>query len=132
MSTQVITPFPQVTVVSLLRDGISEFLLQDLLTLYMARLDKSEHVLAYLASVEDAEMNPWVKDDLRIAWLTVLYAARGYEIPHIWASYMVLGLHPDKVWPAMMTRREALLAQDRKKKPASVRPKTSAAAASGD
>jgi len=39
----------------------------------------------------------------------VLYAARGEPQPHVSASYAVLGLHPSKVWPAIVARRKAQL-----------------------
>ena len=55
------------------------------------------------------EPDPWYQDDYRIAWITVLNAARGDTIPHISATYTVLGLHPDRVWPAIVERRKALL-----------------------
>ena len=120
MSTQVIGPKT---------DVMQACLLRDLLILYVTHQDRTENVLEYLASVEDAEMNPWVKDDIRIAWLTVLYAARGYKEPHVSASYMILGLHPNKAWTAILARREALLAQDRKKKPETVKLKAKEASA---
>ncbi len=53
----------------------------------------------------------WLRDDLKIARLTVLYAATGEAVlcsPHVLASYAVLGLHPEKVWPAIQARRLAL------------------------
>jgi len=66
-------------------------------------------ILARLADAERREVDPWVRDDLRIAWITVLNAARGDTIPHIAATYTVLGLHPDRVWSAIVERRKALL-----------------------
>jgi hypothetical protein len=36
---------------------------------------KSEAILSYLASEESHEVDAWFRDDLRIAWLTVLHAA---------------------------------------------------------
>jgi len=38
---------------------------------------KSEAILSYLASEESHEVDAWFRDDLRIAWLTVLHAASG-------------------------------------------------------
>jgi hypothetical protein len=69
----------------------------------------SERVLVYLEKCERKESDPWLRDDIRIAWITVLYASRGNPQPHIDATYKVLGLHPDKVWPAICARRAALL-----------------------
>ena len=71
----------------------------------------SARIIARLVQAEACELNPHLRDDLRIAKLTVLYAARGEAVlcsPHVLASYAVLGLHPDKVWPAIEERREAL------------------------
>jgi hypothetical protein len=71
-----------------------------------------ERVLARLAQAEACEPNPHYRDDLRIARLTVYYAASGEAVlcsPHVLASYMVLGLHPEKVWPAILARRKALV-----------------------
>jgi hypothetical protein len=72
----------------------------------------SQSVLAYLAQREEIESDVWLRDDLRISWLTVLYASRGYQAPAISASYQVLGLHPDKVFPAILERRRGLLGSE--------------------
>lgn len=64
-----------------------------------------------LAQAEACESNAHYRDDLRIARLTVSHAARGDAVlcsPHVLASYEVLGLHPDKVWPAIQARRKSL------------------------
>ena len=71
----------------------------------------SRRVLSRLIDAEAQELNPWLRDDLRIARLTVAYAARGEAVlcsPDVLASYMVLGLHPQKVWPAIQARSIAL------------------------
>ena len=71
----------------------------------------SARVLARLTASEAQEIDPWRRDDLRIARLTVAFAANGAAVlcsPFVLASYMVLGLHPEKVWPAILARREAL------------------------
>jgi hypothetical protein len=72
-----------------------------------ATLDLAERVLLRLEDAEKKEIDPWVRDDLRIAWITTLYAWRGNQQPHIDATYRVLGVHPDEVWPRMQARREA-------------------------
>jgi hypothetical protein len=72
----------------------------------------SRRILSRLAAAETLEPDLWLRDDLEIARLTVLYAARGEAVecsPHVLASYMYLGLHPEKVWPAIQARRKALL-----------------------
>lgn len=71
-----------------------------------------EGVLAHLEWAERHEVHPHLQDDYRIAWITVLRAARGDCVccsPHVAATYVVLGLHPDKVWPAIVARRKFLL-----------------------
>src|SRR5579863_9356899 len=68
-------------------------------------------ILSRLASAEAQEIDPWLRDDIRIARLTVAHAARGDAVkcsPHVLASYEVLGLHPDRVGPAIQARIEAL------------------------
>jgi len=70
-----------------------------------------ERVIARLVQAEVCEPNPHFRDDLKIARLTVAYAASGEAVlcsPHVLASYAVLGLHPEKVWPAILARRTAL------------------------
>lgn len=69
----------------------------------------TERVLARLDDLEWREANPHYQDDYRIAWITVLRASRGETIPHVSATYSVLGLHPEKVWPAIVERRRAIL-----------------------
>lgn len=68
-----------------------------------------ERILRRIWQAELAETNPHRRDDLRIAWITVRYAAQEYAQPHVAASYAVLGLHPNKVWPAIVARRTKLL-----------------------
>jgi hypothetical protein len=75
----------------------------------------SRRILDYLVQAEDAETDPWLRDDYRIAWITVRRAARRESIPHVSASYAVLGLHPDKVWPAIVERRKAIFGEQPKK-----------------
>jgi hypothetical protein len=72
-------------------------------------LTLAERVLSHLEAAENKEPDPHLRDDIRIAWITTLYASQGNRQPHIDATYRVLGLHPDKVWPAILARREALL-----------------------
>ena len=67
----------------------------------------TRRVLSRLEQAELLELNPHLKDDYRIAWITVLYASAGMNQPNVVATYRVLGLHPDKVWPAIVARRKA-------------------------
>jgi hypothetical protein len=69
----------------------------------------AERVLVRLEAAEQKESDLWLRDDIRIAWITVLEASRGNPQPHIDATYKVLGIHPDKVWPAICARRAAIL-----------------------
>ena len=76
----------------------------------------SGRVCARLERAEACEPNPHYRDDLQIARLTVLYAASGEAVlcsPHVLASYTVLGLHPDRVWPAIQERQRALLGSEK-------------------
>lgn len=69
----------------------------------------TRRILARLAEAEAHELSPHLQSDVRIAWITVSFAARGDPQPDVAASYAVLGLHPQKVWPAVVARRRALL-----------------------
>lgn len=69
----------------------------------------SGRVLARLVEAEICEPDPWRRDDYRIAYLTVLFAARKHPQAHVEATYRVLGIHPDKVWKAVTERRKSLL-----------------------
>ena len=69
----------------------------------------TRRILSRLESAEENELNPHFQDDYRIAWITTLYAGRGDAMAHVLATYAVLRLHPDKVWPAIVARRKAQL-----------------------
>lgn len=69
-------------------------------------------ILAHLWRAELSESNPHFQTDYRIAWITVLFASRGDPAPHAAATYTVLGLHPSKVWSAILARRRAQLGRD--------------------
>jgi hypothetical protein len=66
-------------------------------------------ILSRLEDAEAHEVNPHLQTDYRISWITVLRASRGELGAHRSASYAVLGLHPEKVWPAIVARRKAQL-----------------------
>jgi hypothetical protein len=68
-----------------------------------------ERVLEGLEQAEASEPNLHFQSDYRISWITVLRAARGDPRPHVSACYVVLGLHPDRVWPSLVARRRAQL-----------------------
>jgi len=68
-----------------------------------------QRILSRLEVAEWREPNPHLQADYRIAWIAVLRAWRGERLPHVSATYTVVGLHPAKVWPAILGRRKALL-----------------------
>lgn len=67
----------------------------------------SEHVLSYLADAESREPLVWLRDDIRIAWLTVLACAEGKADPWRYAFWMYLGAVPEKIIPQLVARAEA-------------------------
>lgn len=67
---------------------------------------QSERILSYLASAEQDEEDVWLRDDIRIAWITVLYAANDRPTPWEWAFNRVIGGHPSKVIPILVERRQ--------------------------
>ena len=69
----------------------------------------TRRILSRLEQAEASEPNPHYQCDYRIAWISVLAASRGYSSPHVCACYRVLGLHPARVWPAIVARRKARL-----------------------
>jgi hypothetical protein len=67
-------------------------------------------ILSRLSAAEAQEIDPWLRDDLQIARLILAHASRGDAVccsPHVLATYEVLGLHPEKVWPKILERRKA-------------------------
>jgi len=80
-------------------------------------LERTERVLAYLQQSEKKEIDPWLRDDIRIAWMTARWAQHGVpewswrkdSAPHVAATYQVLNCHPDEVWPRIVAQRKAKL-----------------------
>jgi len=72
-------------------------------------VDFSDRLLVRLVEAEEREPDAWFRDDYRIARVTVGLARKGSPIPHIEATYAVLGVHPDQVWPRIVARRHAIL-----------------------
>jgi hypothetical protein len=71
----------------------------------------SERVLARLLQAEAHEPEYLYRDDIRIAWLTVLHCQRGDAVectPHVLATYEVLGCHPEQVYARIILRRVAM------------------------
>lgn len=81
------------------------------------RVDLTEHVLVYLENAERKEINPWLRDDYRIAWITTNWSDRGIpdwflrdrSSAYVAATYQVLNCHPDQVWPNIVAARRRQL-----------------------
>lgn len=77
----------------------------------------TERVLLQLEKAEKTEIDPWLRDDIRIAWITThwsqhgipSWSLHGYATPHVAATFQVLHCHPDQVWPHIVAAREAKL-----------------------
>ena len=68
-----------------------QFFFWELLLLHALREDFAERVLTFLARAESKTTDPWQADDYRVAWLTVLYAARGHANPWGFAFWSYYG-----------------------------------------
>lgn len=66
----------------------------------------SARVLSRLAEAETREPDAWLRDDYRIAWLTVLHCAEGIADPWRFAFWKYLGKTPEKLIPLFVERRE--------------------------
>ena len=69
----------------------------------------ARRILFRLERAEEGESNPHFRDDYRVAWITVLRAARGESCPFLSATISVLGCHPDQVWPHIVMERRVKL-----------------------
>jgi hypothetical protein len=74
-----------------------------------------ERVLARLIQSEAHEPDVWLRDDYRQAFITLTLALKGNTMPFVVASYEMYGLHPDKVFPAIVARRKANLGREYRK-----------------
>lgn len=70
---------------------------------------RTGRILARIYERELAELDPHLRTDLRIAWLTVLYAGQNLKNPHFVATQVVLGCNPNQVWPRILANRKAKL-----------------------
>lgn len=74
------------------------------------------HTLAYLQRAELHEADPWLRDDIRQAWIALSTFERGqhpsFASAWVAASYRMYGLHPAKLFAAVCERRRALLGKD--------------------
>jgi hypothetical protein len=79
--------------------------------------ERTERVLAYLENAGKKEIDPWLRDDIRIAWITAKWSQHGVpewswhrnSLPYVAATYQVLNCHPDEVWPRILAERKAKL-----------------------
>jgi hypothetical protein len=69
----------------------------------------SRRVQAYLCLAESREPDVWLAEDYRQAWIAIALAEQGCPDPFVVASYRMYGLHPDRLWPAIIERRKAKL-----------------------
>jgi hypothetical protein len=80
----------------------------------------TERVLRHLAAAEAKESNPWLRDDLRISWITTKWAQSGVpdwslhgdQPPYAAATWQVLHCRPDQVWPRIVASRKAKLGSE--------------------
>jgi hypothetical protein len=79
-------------------------------------LVRTEGVLAYLEKAELKETDPWLRDDIRIAWITTKWAQHGVpasawvkDSPHAAATFQVLRCRPEEVWPRILQQRQETL-----------------------
>lgn len=77
--------------------------------LLLVLMGLSEDVLEYLFWAKSAEEDAWLRDDIAIAIRTVALASEGVQHADVCATYEVLGLHPNEVWPRIVERRKAVL-----------------------
>lgn len=88
------------------RSALSQGLQRELLRTLIERQDRTWAVLEYLAWAESAEQDRWLKDDIRLAWITVLLAARGYPEPWELAFWQTFGKRSHKLIPEFVARAE--------------------------
>lgn len=73
------------------------------------QVELCDRVVVRLVEAEAKESDAWYRDDYRIARVTMGLVRTGSPIPYIEATYTVLGIHPDQVWPRIVARRGAML-----------------------
>lgn len=72
----------------------------------------SERVLCRIAQAEAREPDPWIRDDYRVAWLTVLRASEGCPDPFglaFWGYYGTSWQRAVKFWQERTAVRDKLL-----------------------
>jgi hypothetical protein len=81
------------------------------------QVGRTENVMSYLEKAEKKEIDPWLRDDYRIAWITTKWAQYGVpdwswlrqDTPHAAATFQVLQCRPDEVWPRIVAKRREKL-----------------------
>lgn len=107
-SLQTLHAFPVITAVPALPPGECE------------RVEWTERVLVYLEQAEKKEIDPWLRDDYRIAWITTKWSQHGVpdwawhrnSPPYTAATYQVLNCLPDEVWPRIVAKRKEKLGSE--------------------
>jgi hypothetical protein len=72
-------------------------------------LSLSDRVIDRLAEAEVNEPDLHLQADYQQALRTVVLAREGSPMPFVEASYALWGMHPEKVWPRILARRQAML-----------------------
>lgn len=78
---------------------------------------KVRRILAYLFDSEAREVNPWLRDDIRVAAKTLKYAFEGESDPFRLAFVSYFGTHPEKAVPYWQERAAKTEAWGNPKKP---------------
>lgn len=92
----------------------------------------AERILARLVQIEAHEVDPHLRTDYRIAWLTVRYCQTNEAVecsPFVLATYRILHCHPDQVWPNIVAHRQNMLGPAVPIAPARIVKKSQSAAA---
>ena len=78
---------------------------------------KVRRILAYLFDSEAREVNPWLRDDLRVAANTLRYAHQGEADPFRLAFVSYFGTHPERAVPYWQERAAKTESWGNPKKP---------------
>ena len=113
-----VTVFPRSFAVEVLeRINLSAPAARECAELSRVEVNLAERVLVRLEEAEKKEIDPWLRDDIRIAWITTRWSQTGVpewawhrdSPPYVAATYQVLNCLPDEVWPRIVATRKAQL-----------------------
>lgn len=84
------------------------------------RVEWTERVLLRLEKAEKKEIDPWLRDDIRIAWITTRWSQNGVpdwslhadQTPYAAATWQVLHCAPSEVWPRIVAARKTKLGSE--------------------